>query len=79
MAISPDLGQCDAYAAPSLPGGRCRTCGVMAHAHGTVAARQCPSVHPGLSTLPGGRPIRCQLPTGHAERHGHSYAARYWD
>ena len=39
---------------------------------------RCRSTYPGPVTLRG-RPIRCELPKGHADRHAHSYAARYWD
>ena len=38
---------------------------------------RCPSHYPGAATLLG-RPIRCELATGHPEQHGHSFAARYW-
>lgn len=40
--------------------------------------QRCPSVYPGAVTL-NGRPVRCELSAGHDGRHGHSFAARYWD
>jgi hypothetical protein len=42
-------------------------------------AKRCPSTYPGAVTFVGGRLIRCTQPAGHEGRHGHGFAARYWD
>jgi hypothetical protein len=39
---------------------------------------RCTARYPGTLTLKG-RPIRCELARGHSGRHGHSFAARYWE
>ena len=39
---------------------------------------RCKSIYPGAVTLRG-KPLRCELRIGHEGRHGHLFAARYWD
>jgi hypothetical protein len=39
-------------------------------------SKRCASVYPAWIN---GQPVRCELEAGHGDRHGHSFAARYWD